>query len=186
MPAIHGRADRLMSLDLDGARALAAGWGEALPQARGAQPERSPRPSATRPRHFFRPNGPMPERVTFQLTIPSELGPRDEVIEAIRAGVEALEHALATEIRSARVMGRRRILAQSWKDSPTSVEPRRNLRPRFAAMNKVDRITALVEYRAFLEAYRDARRRWLAHEDVVFPLGTYLLRRFTAVPIHAN
>lgn len=140
--------------------------------------------TATRPRHFFRANGPMPERVTFHMTIPPELGPRTEILDAIRAGVEAIEQALAADIRNgARVLGRAKILAQSWKDSPTSDEPRRNLRPRFAAASMADRITALLEYRAFLAAYSDARRRWRVHEPCVFPAGTYALRRFAAVPV---
>jgi putative transposase len=140
--------------------------------------------TATRPRHFFRTNGPMPKKVTFELAIPPELGPREEIVAAVRAGVEAIEDALALEIRrGARVVGRRRILAQSWKDSPERVEPRRNLRPRFAAHNEEERINALLEYRAFLDAYGEARRRWLAQTPAVFPAGTYWLRHFAAVPV---
>jgi hypothetical protein len=77
------------------------------------------------------------------------------------------------------------VLEQSWRESPTSVEPRRNLRPRFAARNPVARIAALVHYRAFLDAYRDARTRWLAGLAAVFPHGTYWLHRFASVPVEA-
>ena len=140
--------------------------------------------TAKRPRHFFRPDGPMPESVTFEMTIPPELGPREQVLAEVRAGVEAIENALAVEIRQgARVVGRKRILTQSWKDSPTSVAPRRNLRPRFACANKQDRIVVLLAYRAFLDAYQAARKRWLAQQPSVFPVGTYWLRRFAAVPV---
>lgn len=143
--------------------------------------------TATRPRHFFRPNGPMPERVSFRMTVPSDLGSRDEVVDAIRRGVQAVERELAAEIRNgARILGRARVLAQSWKDSPRTEAPRRNLRPRFAAMNTEDRIAALLEYRAFLAAYAEARRRWLAHETPVFPPGTYALRRLASVAVLAN
>jgi putative transposase len=143
--------------------------------------------TAKRPRHFFRPNGPMPASVTFHMTVPPELGCTTDVIAEVRAGVEALEQQLAQEIRSggARVLGRRRILAQSWKESPTTVAPKRNLRPRFAAANMADRITALLDHRAFLAAYREARRRWVAQLPAVFPVGTYWLRRVAAVPIAA-
>jgi len=53
-------------------------------------------------------------------------------------------------------------------------------------MNVEDRIAALLEYRAFLAAYSEARRRWLAHETPFFPPGTYALRRLAAVPVLAN
>lgn len=140
--------------------------------------------TAKRPRHFFRPDGPTPESVSFEMTIPPELGPRDAIVAAVREGVEAIEHALALQIRQgARVVGRKRILTQSWKNSPTSVEPRRNLRPRFAAQNATERMTALLEFRTFLDAYREARRCWIAKQPAEFPPGTYWLRRFAAVPI---
>src|SRR5690606_27240209 len=85
---------------------------------------------AHRPRHFFREEGSMPETVELHLTIPPELGPADEVIAEVRAGVEAIERQVAEERKrtGARVLGRKHILAQSWKDTPTSVEPRRNRR----------------------------------------------------------
>lgn len=140
--------------------------------------------TAERPQHFFRPNGPMPERVTFHMSIPPELGTADEVIAEVQAGVTAIEAALAADIRNGtRVIGRRNIKAQSWKDSPTTPAPRRNLRPRVAALKAIDRIRALLELRAFLDAYRSARARWLERADAVFPAGTYWLRRFAAVPI---
>lgn len=139
---------------------------------------------AKRSGHFFRPDGPMPASVTFRMTIPPELGDAADIKAQVRAGVQAIEDALALEIRGgARVVGARNIVAQDWRASPTTVEPRRNLRPRFAAANRDDRIAALEAYRAFLDAYREARRRWTARIEAVFPMGTYWLRRFAAVPI---
>ena len=82
-----------------------------------------------------------------------------------------------------RVLGRRQILAQSWRDSPSSIEPRRNLRPRFAACDPTLRIAALLAYRTFLDAYHHARDRWLAGLLAVFPAGTYWLHRFAGVPV---
>jgi putative transposase len=139
---------------------------------------------ARRPRHFFRDTGPMPAEVTLRLTIPRELGPAEDVIAEVRAGVEAIEGQCADERRrtGARVLGRRFILNQSWKDSPTSFAPRRNLRPRFAG-GLVARVRALLGYRAFLDEYRAARSRWLAGRTVSFPAGTYWLARFAAVPV---
>ena len=79
--------------------------------------------------------------------------------------------------------GRRRILRQSWRDSPTSREPRRGLRPRLAARNKEQRIEALARARDWQLAYREARTQWLAGLEVAFPDGTYWLRRFANVRV---
>jgi hypothetical protein len=139
---------------------------------------------ARRPRHFFRDDGVMPAEVTLALVIPPELGPADAVIAEVQAGVAEVERVMREHrARSgARVMGRRSILAQSWRASPTSREPRRTLRPRFAGATAV-RVPALVAFREFLAAYRDARRRWLAGTPSLFPPGTYWLARFAAVPV---
>jgi hypothetical protein len=139
---------------------------------------------AKRPRHFFRSPGPMPEEVELHLTIPPELGPAEEVIAEVRAGVEAVEREAAAERARTgkRVLGRRRILEQSWKDCPTTIEPRRNPRPRFAG-RLVERVVALLDYRAFLADYREARKRWLSRQRTTFPRGTYWLARFAPIPI---
>lgn len=141
--------------------------------------------TARRPSHFFRPHGPMPATVTFRLTIPVELGDASAVRAQVSAGVQSIEDALALKIRSgaSRVVGARNILRQDWRASPATVEVRRNLRPRIAAMNLGDRLAALEIDAAFLAAYRHARRRWSAGLEAVFPAGTYWLRRFAAVPI---
>lgn len=140
---------------------------------------------ATRPHHFFRQHGSMPLSATLELTIPLELGFADEVLRAVKAGVEAVEHEKAEERRRTgkRVFGRRRVLQQSWRESPASTEVRFALRPRFAAGNPASRVTALQRYRDFLADYREARRDWLAGVLTHFPIGTYWLRRFASVAI---
>jgi REP-associated tyrosine transposase len=140
---------------------------------------------ATRPLHFFRPDGPMPEALEMSLTIPSELGPAAEVVSELRDRVQALEHERANErLRSGRrVLGRRGVLAQSWRERPVTVEPRRNLRPRVATRSKWARIEALVRNRSFAVEYAAARERWRVGLDVVFPPGTYWLQRFASVPV---
>ena len=137
---------------------------------------------ATRPRHFFRAS--MPAQVTLDIVIPPELGDAADVVREVRAGVEAIEERARTErIESgAGVIGRRRVLEQSWKDSPTSFEPRRERRPRFAGAHHV-RIPALASYRSFLWAYRHARNRWRRGLEAVFPAGTYWLTRFAHVQV---
>ena len=140
---------------------------------------------ATRPLHFFRPNGPMPEVLEMSLTIPSELGSAAEVLAELRERVHAVEHERASDrLRTGRrVLGRRGVLAQSWRDHPATVEPRRNLRPRVATRSKWARIEALVRDRRFAVQYAAARERWKEGLAVVFPLGTYLLQRFASVAV---
>jgi hypothetical protein len=140
---------------------------------------------ATRPWHFFRPDGPMPGTVEMQLKIPPELGPEAEVLAELRDRVRAVEAACAAERQRTgrRVCGRRAVLAQSWRSQPGSREPRRNLRPRIAARSKWARIEALLRNRAFIAAYTCAREAWRAGGEVMFPAGTYWLRRFAQVAV---
>jgi len=76
----------------------------------------------------------MPDALELPLTLPAELGPAAEVLLELRDRVRAVELERATERERTgiRVLGRRAVLAQSWRDSPASVEPRRNLRPQVA------------------------------------------------------
>ena len=140
---------------------------------------------ATRRLHFFRPDGPMPDALELPLTIPAELGPAAAVVSELRDRVRAVELERATERARTgrRVLGRRAVLAQSWRDSPVSVEPRRNLRPRVATRNKWARIEALLRNRAFATEYASARERWRDGIPAVFPPGTYWLQRFASVPV---
>jgi hypothetical protein len=96
--------------------------------------------------------------------------------------VHVAEETAATERRrtGAPVLGRRNVLAQRWSDRPDDREPRRNLSPRVAARSTWSRIEALLRNRAFRDAYIAARASFAAGiRDVVFPAGTYWLRRFT-------
>lgn len=143
--------------------------------------------TAQRPRHFFRPDGPMPASVTLRLVIPPALGDPAEVRRELRERVAEVERQVAAERArtGAPVLGRRAVLRQSWRSQPTSREPRRGLRPRVAARSKWSRIEALLRNRAFVKAYRDAWAGWRAGLPVEFPIGTYWLRRFANVPIAA-
>ena len=143
---------------------------------------------ARRPSHFFRPDGPMPAEVTLDLTLPPELGDPSEILHTVRARVAEVEAEQAAQRAETgrSVLGRRRILRQSWRDSPTSHEPRRTLNPRVAARSKWHRIEALRRNTEFVAAYRVARVAWLAGLHVVFPTGTYWLRRFAGVPVAAT
>ena len=140
---------------------------------------------ASRPRHFFRDkDGPMPEVISLFFPPPrafKDLTPKEfaaRVLERVRI----VEETAAAERRrtGARVLGRRAVLDQKWRDRPVSREPRRQLNPRVAARSKWSRIEALLRNLAFRDAYTAARAALVAGiRDVIFPAGTYWLRRFT-------
>jgi len=137
---------------------------------------------AKRPRHFFRNGGTMPNEVSLTLVVPPELGDPDAVIAELKSRVEeverkTLEHRAQT---GAKIVGRRGILEQSWRSSPSSSEPRRNLRPRFAGATEI-RVQALIAYKEFLATYREARAFWKRDGHALFPHGTYWLARFTPI-----
>ncbi|HUQ06699.1 MAG TPA: hypothetical protein VM261_29555 [Kofleriaceae bacterium] len=140
---------------------------------------------AVRPAHYFRANGPMPEVVMLELVIPPELGDGETVRNELRKRVAAAELGFEKEraITGQRVLGRTAVLRQSWRAAPKTVAPRGGLRPRHAARRLWRRIEVLRRERLFLEAYRAARLQWLAGFDVVFPYGTYWLRRFAGVKV---
>jgi putative transposase len=141
--------------------------------------------SAVRPDFFFREDGPMPESVTLTLHRPPEFADMtaEEFADMLRARVEAVEADAEAKRRVAgkRVLGRQAVLDQDWRDSPSSHAPRRALSPRVAAKNKWSRIEALRRNREFGNFYRtafEAFRRGV--RDVLFPAGTFWLRRFAA------
>ena len=140
---------------------------------------------AKRPEHFFADDGTMPKEVTFQMTVPPELGDRDEIIAEVKARVAEVERTLARyrANKGKRVLGRDAVLRQSWLDSPLRREPRRGLRPTFMASTLWVLIESAQRKREFTKAYRQARAERLAGKDAVFPFGTYWLKRFVGVVV---
>ena len=140
---------------------------------------------ATRPKRFFADDGTMPKEVTLYLRIPPELGNQEEILAEVRAGVAEVERAEALKRAQTgrKVLGRNAVLRQSWRDSPTSRQPRRGLRPTIAAKNLRARLDALQRKREFVAKYRAARQALLVGLSVEFPYGTYWLARFTGVAV---
>lgn len=140
---------------------------------------------ATRPRHFFAEDGEMPEEVTLELSIPPEIGERESILAAVQSRVEGIEaeHARERAATGMRVVGRYAILRQSWRDSPSSREPRRGLRPTIAARSLWARLEAIQRKREFTVAYRTARRALLDGNPIPFPFGTYRLRQLVGVDV---
>jgi len=140
---------------------------------------------AHRPRHFFRPDGDLPEWITLRIERPpgfdhlSRVEWRTLVSDRIQAIEAATRERRQSEGR--RVMGRARVLKQSPTDRPQSRETRRQLDPRVASINKWARIEAIQRSKAFLAAYRVARELWKSGTAAIFPSGTYWLRKFAGV-----
>ena len=141
--------------------------------------------TCSRPRRFFRADGEMPETIVLELAIPEALGDADAFRRELRERGAAVEADAAEErgVTGRRVLGRRAILEQDWRERPTSVEPRRQLHPVIAARNVVVRVAAIARLRDFIVRYRRARDAWLLGTATRFPFGTYWLRRFAGVPV---
>ncbi|MGE0870573.1 MAG: transposase [Kofleriaceae bacterium] len=145
---------------------------------------------AKRPQQFFSKRGKMPDELILSFVIPPELGDVASVVRELKEGVEQVEREMEAKRmqaakrgeHKARVVGLKRLLAQPWNASPSKPPPHGGLRPRFAGLTD-NRVDALVAYKAFLMAYHEARKLWLAGEHSVFPAGTYWLRRFARVTV---
>jgi hypothetical protein len=140
---------------------------------------------------FFRSDGTMPAEVSITLELPPVLGDPETFFNEVRERVTKTElrHQIIRSVLGRSVLGRKRVLQQSWRDAPTSREPRRVLRPRLAARSKWARIEALLQSREFHAAYQQARRALLDGIPTLFPAGTYWLRRFAGVataPVTSN
>jgi putative transposase len=141
---------------------------------------------ATRPKRFFRENGDLPLSATINLVqspMHSDLT-MDEWVELIDR--EVSEHIVLLRHRriakGQRVLGAKGVLAQHWNESPSSIEPRREINPRVACRNKWRRVEELSRNREWIDAYRDARRDWLAGVgNVIFPYGVWSLRHAPGV-----
>jgi REP element-mobilizing transposase RayT len=142
--------------------------------------------SATRPAHFFRKDGTMPETVTLTLARPQgfEKMSDKEFAALIKTRVAAAEKQAAADRRAKgiNVLGRERILKQDWRARPKSAAPRFKLSPRVAANDKSARIEAITRNTNFLAAYVAARDQFAkGFRDVVFPAGTWWLRKYVKV-----
>ncbi|MBL8621322.1 MAG: hypothetical protein JNK64_08465 [Myxococcales bacterium] len=124
-----------------------------------------------RPPEFFDPAGEMPAEVTLALTVPPELERGDELRGELAAMVAAAEEHYARVRRKAgvRVLGRRAVLAQDWRDRPRAPEPRRGLRPRVAARDVWRRIVRHRRRQQHVDPEPLRRLRQAIQEHLVHP-----------------
>jgi REP-associated tyrosine transposase len=144
--------------------------------------------SVRRPPTFFRANGPMPDTMDLELSVPPGFASAAQFRELLENALaaqeqEAIARMAATQTGRPAFLGRRRILAQKPSGRPAGIEPRRSLNPRVAARDKWKRIEVLARLVEFLRAYRSAWRALRqGRRDVAFPAGTYWLRVAHGVP----
>lgn len=131
-----------------------------------------------RPKHFFHPNGGLPERVTLRLTVPPGFDSAEQFRSDLGRELERREEEARCRYKArGGFLGVARVLAQKPFARPAPGEPRRGLNPRVAARDKWKRIEALGRLVEFLTAYRAAwNARRTGAEGTRFPHGTYLLR----------
>ena len=146
---------------------------------------------AARPKYFFRSDGQQPEVVSLPIRRPRGFAnqTQDEWNALVTDRVRAAEtdHRERRRATGKRVLGRDAVLAQNPFACPNSSEPHFDMSPRIAAKSKWPRIEAIGRNRAFLEKYRSAIKAWLAGVvDVVFPSGTYWMRKFARVLCEAT
>ncbi len=134
-----------------------------------------------RPRRFFRDEGSMPETITLRAErLPGFEHLTDaEWAHKIADALHDVEAAARAE-RAATgrgILGRKAVLRALPTDSPSTEEPRRNLRPHVACLDETLRRAALWALSAFRHAYREARAFRLAGDHAtVFPCGTYAFK----------
>jgi putative transposase len=140
--------------------------------------------TATRPAHFFREDGSMPETVTLKIHRPKAFAHLTQAqwAKKVRDLVQAKEDEARVLRKGKRVLGVEKILAQSPFACPKSHAPHFKMNPRLAAKSKWARIEALLRNRGFQGKYRDAIRRHVAGvANVLFPFGTYWMKKFGKV-----
>jgi putative transposase len=140
--------------------------------------------TAYRPKHFFREDGAMPEKVTLKLYRPPgfEHLTQEQFAALLMERIAKVERKAREERRGGRVLGVKAILRQRPTDRPETQEPRRALNPRIAAKSKWQRIEATLRNKVFQLAYAKAREAFSwGLGNVMFPEGTYWLRRFAGV-----
>ena len=142
-----------------------------------------------RPAFLFDPDGDMPAVVKLTLERPPILDELsdDELFELLMARVRGREKDKQSELRTAgrRFMGLEKLRRQRWSRAPSSHAERFQREPRVATTCRWLLQQELQRDRHWERRYADARASLLAGLEVVFPAGTYWLRRYAGVRVEA-
>jgi putative transposase len=136
-----------------------------------------------RPKFYFRSTGKMPAQVTIRYEFPAEAGNAEELLQALQERVTMIERALRADRvrRRISVLGVASIRKQHHEARPKTASAKGEIKATFAASNETKRLERLRERLEFLSSYREARVRYKLGKRVVFPRGTYQLRRHHGV-----
>ena len=157
-------------------------YGKNWPGVRAAWPA-APR-VVHKPEKFFRDSGDggkWPETAVLEFSRPpgfDELTDEELAAKLEAAIFEREERFRQTARREGiRFLGRRKVLAQSRYQRPTSREPRFKISPRIACRSKWRRIERLLKDRVWAASYAEAFLAWrLGDRQTAFPHGTYKMR----------
>ena len=141
----------------------------------------------TRPPVFFSEKGSTKGEVLLEIRRPKIFKSlnKGKFVALLQKAIQAKETELRSQAKEKRIrfLGVRKVRAQQSTDTPRTIAPRRNLKPRVAAKSKWSRIEALRRLTRFIEDYRCEWLKWSKGiRDVLFPKGTYALVRFASVP----
>jgi hypothetical protein len=144
------------------------------------------RTSIKRPETFFRREGKLPETTPLEISRPDIFrGLSDaDLASCLARAVDRLVDRAGQILRKAgrAFLGARAVLRQDPRSSPATREEKRTPNPRIAAARPAERLDALQRMAAFIRTYRTAWQAWRSGgQDVVFPAGTYALRRLACV-----
>ena len=110
----------------------------------------------------------------------------DNYEKMIAEEVERREQDISLEMQESgkSFMGMDAVLLQSYSDKPRSIEKKRVMNPRFAAIDKEVRKNVIKRYKQFLAYYWEALGEWKnVNRDALFPPGTYALRILSNVNV---
>jgi hypothetical protein len=152
--------------------------------------------TATRPTFFFRsetkdPKDKLPDFVTLPIVRPRAFADHTHVewtgLLSERVREAESQHRARRAAAGKTVLGREAVLAQDPFDCPQGAAPRFGISPRTACKSKWTRIEALQRCKVFLQSYARAIKAWmLGATEVVFPAGTYWMRRLARVVCEAT
>jgi REP element-mobilizing transposase RayT len=140
-----------------------------------------------RPKVFFSSTGLMPEAASLKLSVPPQFdGDMTAWATQLRTHVAEAERKSAAERARTgrRVLGRKKVLATSPHDRPSTAEPQRDLRPFIAAKDPSARSSAIEALLEFRRLYQLARRAFRAGlRTALFPAGTFGLLHYCGVSV---
>jgi len=139
-----------------------------------------------RPNVYFREMGDVPDTAYLKVAKPSACNDVPDQAYSEIVGVELQRREATQRRRIARegggFVGMRKIRKQSPYSAARAPEYLFGLEPRFACRNRERRHEAIQKSRSFLARYREALEMFVKGVmDVVFPAGTYWMRRYIGV-----